>query len=105
MEYISWAKPQQKKYCKVYILNNITMQLTREQWETLDKAPIKERVERLEEIVDGLEQDFSDIRMKEFEKELDTINDEEDKKCLWAVCLSMILVWATIWVLLTKAFM
>lgn len=78
------------------------MQLTREQWETLDKAPIKERVERLEEIVDGLEQDLSDMRMKEFEKELDTINDDADKQCLWAVCIAMILVWATIWVLLTK---
>ena len=81
------------------------MQLTREQWETLDKAPIKERVERLEEIVDGLEQDLRDMRMKEIEKELDTINDEADNKCLWAICIGMILVWAAIWVLLTKAFM
>lgn len=81
------------------------MQLTREQWETLDKAPIKERVERLEEIVDGLEQDLSDMRMKAFEKELDEINDEADKKCIWALCIGMILVWAAIWVLLTKAFM
>lgn len=81
------------------------MQLTREEWKALDKAPIKERVERLEEIVDGLEQDLSDMRMKEFEKELDTINDKADKQCIWALCLSMILVWATIWVLLTKTFM
>lgn len=81
------------------------MQLTREEWKALDKAPIKERVERLEEIVDGLEQDLSDMRMKEFEKELDAINDDADKKCMWALCLSMILVWATIWVLLTKSFM
>ena len=81
------------------------MQLTREQWKTLDKAPIKERVERLEEIVDGLEQDLSNMRMKAFEEELDMINDDADKQCMWALCIGMILVWATIWVLLTKAFM
>lgn len=81
------------------------MQLTREEWKALEKAPIKERVERLEEIVDELEQDLSDMRMKEFEKELDEINDRADKQCVWALCLSMILVWATIWVLLTKTFM
>jgi tetrahydromethanopterin S-methyltransferase subunit B len=68
------------------------MQLTREERKTLDKAPIKERVERLEEIVDGLEQDLSDMRMKAFEKELDAINDEADNKCLWAICIGMILV-------------
>lgn len=68
------------------------MELTREEWKALEKAPIKERMERLEEIVDGLEQDLSDMRMKEFEKELEAINDEADKKCMWALCLSMILV-------------
>ena len=81
------------------------MQLTREQWETLDKAPIKERVERLEEIVDGLEQDLSNMRMKAFEEELDAINEEADKKCMWALCISMILIWVATWVLLTKTFM
>ena len=68
------------------------MKLTREQWETLDKAPIKERVERLEEIVDCIEQDLRDMRMKAFEEEFDTINDEADKKCLRAVILSFLLL-------------
>lgn len=81
------------------------MKLTREQWETLNKLPLKERVERLEELTDQLQEEMRDIRMKEFEKELDTINDDADKKCLWAVCISMILIWAAAWVLLTKAFM
>lgn len=81
------------------------MQLTREQWETLDKLSIKERVERLEELEDQVEQELSDMRLKEFNREMDEITDASDKQCMWAVCISMILVWAAIWVLLTKAFM
>lgn len=80
------------------------MQLTREQWETLDKMSIKERVERLEELEDQIEQELSDMSLKEFNREMDEITDASDKQCLWAVCIGMILVWATIWVLLTKAF-
>ena len=81
------------------------MKLTREQREALNKMPIKERVERLEERLDVIQRDLGDIKTDNFSKELDTINDEADKKCIWALCISMILVWATIWVLLTKAFM
>jgi tetrahydromethanopterin S-methyltransferase subunit B len=72
------------------------MQLTREEWKALDKAPIKERVERLEEIVDELEQDLSDMRMKAFEKELDAINDEADKKCLRVVIITFLLLGAAL---------
>lgn len=50
------------------------------------------------------ESEQSRMRMKEFEKELDTINDEADTKCLWALVVSMILVWATLWVLACKLF-
>lgn len=78
------------------------MKLTREQWETLDKMSIKERVERLEELECEIEKELSDFRLKEFNKEMDEISDTSDKQCMWAVCISMILVWATIWVLLTK---
>lgn len=80
------------------------MKLTREQRETLDKMSIKERVERLEELEDQIEQELSDMSLKEFNREMDEITDASDKQCLWAVCIGMILVWATIWVLLTKAF-
>lgn len=78
------------------------MQLTREEWKALDKAPIKERVERLEEIVDELEQDLSDMRMKAFEKELDAINDEADKKCLRVVIITFLLLGAALWAFITK---
>jgi coenzyme F420-reducing hydrogenase delta subunit len=77
---------------KFYFINNITMKLTREQWEKLDDMTLKERVERLEELVDEIETEQSRIRMKEFEKELDKINDEADTKCIWALVVSMILV-------------
>ena len=78
------------------------MQLTREQWETLDKLSIKERVERLEELVDEIENEQSNIRMKEFEKELDSIDEECDKHYLRTLIVAMILVWMWLWVLLTK---
>lgn len=81
------------------------MQLTREQWETLDNLSIKERVERLEELEDQIEQELSDMRLKEFNREMDEITDTSDKQFMWVVCISMILVWAAIWVLLTKWFM
>ena len=81
------------------------MRLTREQWETLNKLPLKEIVERLEELEDQISQELSDMRLKEFNREMDEITDTSDKQCLWAICIGMILVWATIWVLLTKAFM
>ena len=68
------------------------MELTREQWAKLNDMTLKERVERLEELVDEIESEQSRMRMKEFEKELDTINDEADTKCLWALVVSMILV-------------
>lgn len=68
------------------------MQLTREQWETLDKLSIKERVERLEELVDEIENEQSNIRMKEFEKELDSIDEECDKHYLRTLIVAMILV-------------
>ena len=80
------------------------MELTREQWAKLNDMTLKERVERLEELVDEIESEQSRMRMKEFEKELDTINDEADTKCLWALVVSMILVWATLWVLACKLF-
>ncbi len=78
------------------------MKLTREQWETLNKASIKERVERLEELVDEIENEQSNIRMKEFEKELDSIDEECDKHYLRTLIVAMILVWMWLWVLLTK---
>lgn len=78
------------------------MELTREQWKTLDEMSIKERVERLEELEDQIEQELSDMRIKEFNREMDEITETSDKQCMWAVCISMILVWAAIWVLLTK---
>lgn len=81
------------------------MQLTREQWETLDKLSIKERVERLEELVDEIENEQSNIRMKEFEKELDSIDEECDKHYLRTLIVAMILVWMWLWVLLTKTLM
>lgn len=81
------------------------MQLTREQWETLDKLSIKERVERLEELEDQIEQELSNMRLKEFNREMDEITETSDKQCIWALCIGMILVWAATWVLLTKAFM
>jgi hypothetical protein len=68
------------------------MQLTREQWETLDKMSIKERVERLEELVDEIESEQSDIRMKEIEKEFDSIDEECDKHYLRTLIVAMILV-------------
>lgn len=80
------------------------MKLTREQWAKLNDMTLKERVERLEELVDEIESEQSRIRMKEFEKEMDAINDEADTKCLWALVVSMILVWATLWVLACKLF-
>ena len=80
------------------------MKLTKEQRKKLNDMTLKERVERLEELVDEIETEQSRIRMKEFEKELDAINDEADTKCIWALVVSMILVWATLWVLACKLF-
>ena len=68
------------------------MKLTKEQWTKLEKMPIKERVERLEELVYVLQEDVKHIYDKEFEKVLDDINDESDTKCLWAICIAMILI-------------
>ena len=81
------------------------MKLTREQWETLDKMSIKERVERLEELEDQISQELSDMRLKEFNKEMDEITETSDRQCMWVLCISMILIWVATWVLLTKAFM
>lgn len=68
------------------------MKLTREQWGTLDKMSIKERVERLEEIVYVLQEDVKHIYDKEFEKALDNINEESDKQCMWIICITMVLL-------------
>lgn len=80
------------------------MKLTKEQRKKLNDMTLKERVERLEELVDEIDNEQRHIRMKEFEKELDEINDEADTKCLWALVVGMILVWATLWVLACKLF-
>jgi uncharacterized FlaG/YvyC family protein len=68
------------------------MKLTKEQWTKLEKMPIKERVERLEELVYVLQEDVKHIYDKEFEKVLDDINDESDTKCIWTICIGMILL-------------
>jgi hypothetical protein len=68
------------------------MRLTREQWEILDKMSIKERVERLEELADEIESEQSDIRMKEIEKEFDSIDEECDNHYLRTLIVAMILV-------------
>lgn len=78
------------------------MKLTKEQWTKLEKMPIKERVERLEELVYVLQEDVKHIYDKEFEKVLDDINDESDTKCLWAICIAMILIWVFVWTLICK---
>lgn len=78
------------------------MKLTREQWGKLNDMTLKERVERLEELVDEIETEQSRIRMNEFGKEMDAINDESDTKCLWATCIAMILVWVVVWILICK---
>ena len=53
---------------------------------------LKERVERLEELEDQIEQELSDMRLKEFNREIDEITDTSDKQCMWALCIAMILV-------------
>lgn len=78
------------------------MKLTREQWKTLDKMSIKDRLERLEERAYDTSERLSDMDLKEFNKEMDAINDESDTKCLWAICLAMILVWVVVWILICK---
>ena len=78
------------------------MKLTRDERQSLEKATIKERVERLEEYVDYLQERKSQRDLDEFNKEMDEINDTYDKHCMWAVCMSMILVWIVIWGLIFK---
>lgn len=68
------------------------MKLTKEQWTKLEKMPIKERVERLEELVYVLQEDVKHIYDKEFEKVLDDINDESYTKAVWTICIGMILL-------------
>lgn len=78
------------------------MKLTREQWQNLEKMPIKKRVERLEERISDLDNRVLDFRKREFEKEFDKINDESDTNRLWAICIGMILLWVFVWTLITK---
>ena len=67
------------------------MKLTKEQRKKLNDMTLKERVERLEELVDEIDNEQRHIRMKEFEEELDTINDEAGRHMLWAFGISMVL--------------
>ena len=78
------------------------MKLTREQWQNLEKMPIKKRVERLEERISDLDNRVLDFRKREFEKEFDKINYESDTKCIWAICIAMILLWVFVWTLICK---
>lgn len=78
------------------------MQLTKEQWEKLNEMTLKERVERLEELMYDAQRELSDIRLREFNEEMNAIDDEYDKHCLRAIITAMILVWMWIWVLITK---
>ena len=61
------------------------MKLTREQWENLEKMPIKKRVERLEERI-------SDLDNRYFNHVMDEITEDSDNKSLWAICLAMVIV-------------
>lgn len=78
------------------------MQLTKEQRKKLNEMTLKERIERLEELMYDAQRELSDIRLREFNKEMDAINDESDKYCLRAIITAMILLWMWIWVLITK---
>lgn len=71
------------------------MKLTREEREKLDKMPIKDRVERLEEWMSNLES-----RMRR--EKIDKINEEYDNKSMTIIIIAMLLIWAAIWVLITK---
>ena len=68
------------------------MKLTRDERKALEKSTIKERVERLEEYVDYLQERESQRNLDEFNKEIDEANNTYDKQCMWAVCIAMILV-------------
>lgn len=68
------------------------MKLTREQRGMLNDMTLKERVERLEELEDQIEQELSDMRLKEFNREMDEITDKSDRQSMWALCIGMIFV-------------
>lgn len=78
------------------------MKLTREQREKLDKLPIKERVVRLEELTASIIDEVSRIRQDSFDKEMEKIEDDANKKAMWGLCIWMILLWVFIWVLAVK---
>ena len=59
------------------------MKLTRNQWRQLEKMPIKERVERLEERI-------SDLDNRYYHHVMDEINEDADKKSMRIIITSMI---------------
>lgn len=67
----------------IYILIIKTMKLTRNQWRQLEKMPIKERVERLEERI-------SDLDNRYYHHVMDEINEDTDKKSMRIIITSMI---------------
>lgn len=78
------------------------MKLTRDEWQALEKATLKERIERLEEYVDYSQQREEQRSLDEFNKEMNDISEKSYKQQLAITCVAMILVWITIWVLITK---
>ena len=78
------------------------MELTRDERQALEKATLKERVERLEEYVDYLHQRESDRDLEEFNKSMDEISERSDKQCMLLIIFAMLLVWWMIWALITK---
>lgn len=78
------------------------MKLTRDERQALEKATLKERVERLEEYVDFLSEERDREMMDKFNKEMDEINEKSDVQCMWALIIGMLLIWWFVWALITK---